>query len=278
MARGRPPTSNCPCSARPRRHWPCRHPWCPADRGPVRGRIELRVAVHHRSGRRYRPRRGGEGGSVGALRPARHAAARGTHRRPLRCPVSCRGRHQHRTQLVVGVTTPVAARVPCVGVVDDHAVVRDGTAGAPGSRARHRGRRRCRHAGAATALLELAPDVLVVDIRIGEQNGLELVRDLAADGPAVAVLTSFDYPQFVDAALRLGASGYVLKMVRPRRWSMRSGRPPRAGWPTRSDRHEPDIGHSAPVRSASCHSSSKAGRTRRSPGGSRSASRLWRAT
>ncbi len=44
------------------------------------------------------------------------------------------------------------------------------------------------------------------------RTGLALLRGLAASGgPAVVILTSFDYPQFVDAALRLGASGYVLK-------------------------------------------------------------------
>lgn len=99
-----------------------------------------------------------------------------------------------------------------VGVVDDHAVVRDGTAallerepdidvvGVAAS------------LETAAALLEVGPDVLVVDIRLGQENGLELLRDISeAGGPAIVILTSFDYPQFVDAALRLGASGYVLK-------------------------------------------------------------------
>ena len=99
-----------------------------------------------------------------------------------------------------------------VGVVDDHAVVRDGTAallerepdievvGVAGT------------LESAAALLELRPDVLVVDIRLGHENGFALVRDVsAARGPAIVILSAFDYPQFVDAALRLGASGYVLK-------------------------------------------------------------------
>ena len=108
------------------------------------------------------------------------------------------------------MTTPVAARIR-VGVVDDHAVVRDGTAALLDRESDIEVVGVAATLETATALLELAPDVLVVDIRIGEQNGLELVRDLAADGPAIVILTSFDYPQFVDAALRLGASGYVLK-------------------------------------------------------------------
>lgn len=99
-----------------------------------------------------------------------------------------------------------------VGVVDDHAVVRDGTAallereddieiiGVAGT------------LESAAALLALGPDVLVVDIRLGEQNGFAFVREVAtAGGPAVVILSAFDYPQYVEAALRLGASGYILK-------------------------------------------------------------------
>lgn len=105
-----------------------------------------------------------------------------------------------------------AARPIRVGVVDDHAIVRDGTAallerepdieiiGVAGT------------LESAAALLMLHPDVLVVDIRLGEQNGFALVRELAGvGGPAVVILSAFDYPQYVEAALRLGASGYILK-------------------------------------------------------------------
>lgn len=109
------------------------------------------------------------------------------------------------------MTEPTVAQIR-VGVVDDHAVVRDGTA------ALLERERDIAVVGVAAsledaaALLDLAPDVLVLDIRLGQENGLELLRDVSArGGPAIVILTSFDYPQFVDAALRLGASGYVLK-------------------------------------------------------------------
>lgn len=55
-------------------------------------------------------------------------------------------------------------------------------------------------------------DLVVAQLRLGQENGLDLLRGASGDeGPAIVILTSFDYPQFMDAALRLGASGYVLK-------------------------------------------------------------------
>lgn len=69
-----------------------------------------------------------------------------------------------------------------------------------------------------TRLLEsVAVDVVLVDIRLGQESGLSLIRDAQsrADKPAFLVLSSFDTPQYVDAALRLGASGFMLKTSRP---------------------------------------------------------------
>ena len=99
-----------------------------------------------------------------------------------------------------------------VGLVDDHAVVRDGTAALLGREADIEVVGTAADLGGADDLLRLEPDVLVVDIRLGSENGLALLRRITeAGGPAVVLLTAFDYPQFVDAALRMGASGYVLK-------------------------------------------------------------------
>lgn len=56
-------------------------------------------------------------------------------------------------------------------------------------------------------------DVLLLDLRLGERSGLDLLADGAdtVDRPAIIVLTAYDYPQYADAALRLGAAGFVLK-------------------------------------------------------------------
>jgi DNA-binding NarL/FixJ family response regulator len=57
------------------------------------------------------------------------------------------------------------------------------------------------------------PDVVLMDIRMPELDGLEATRRiLAADGTTrVLVLTTFDLDEYVYEALRAGASGFVLK-------------------------------------------------------------------
>lgn len=96
-------------------------------------------------------------------------------------------------------------------VVDDHPVVREGTASLLASQP---GIAVVATAGSideARAAIDHVPaDVLLLDIRLGSDSGLRLLGD-AADGPAIIVLTAYDYPQYAEAALRLGASGFVLK-------------------------------------------------------------------
>lgn len=61
-------------------------------------------------------------------------------------------------------------------------------------------------------LAEHRPDVLLLDLRLGQDFGFRLFERVPPPArPAVVVLTSYDYPQYVEAALRLGAAGYVLK-------------------------------------------------------------------
>ncbi len=58
-----------------------------------------------------------------------------------------------------------------------------------------------------------APDVVLMDIRMPDVDGIEATRRLAASGsPArVIVLTTFDLDEHVQAALRAGASGFLVK-------------------------------------------------------------------
>ncbi len=59
----------------------------------------------------------------------------------------------------------------------------------------------------------LNPDVVLMDIRMPERDGIEATQVLTQfeNPPAVLILTTFDLDEYVYAALRAGASGFLLK-------------------------------------------------------------------
>lgn len=102
-------------------------------------------------------------------------------------------------------------------VVDDEALVRTGfthilnasddigaVAAVPGGQA-------------VDAVRELSPDVVLLDIRMPDVDGLTVLAELRRmpDPPVVAMLTTFDTDAYVEAALRSGAAGFLLKDTDP---------------------------------------------------------------
>jgi DNA-binding NarL/FixJ family response regulator len=62
------------------------------------------------------------------------------------------------------------------------------------------------------------PDVILMDVRMPNVDGLEATRRLldgASEGPRILILTTFDLDEYVYEALRAGASGFLLKDTPP---------------------------------------------------------------
>jgi DNA-binding NarL/FixJ family response regulator len=66
---------------------------------------------------------------------------------------------------------------------------------------------------AVEKVARFAPDVVLMDIRMPELDGIEAARRILATDPAarILILTTFDLDEYVYEALRAGASGFVLK-------------------------------------------------------------------
>jgi DNA-binding NarL/FixJ family response regulator len=61
----------------------------------------------------------------------------------------------------------------------------------------------------------LTPDVVLMDIRMPQLDGVEATKQLAEAGHRVLILTTFDLDEYLFAAVKAGASGFLLKDVPP---------------------------------------------------------------
>jgi two-component system, NarL family, response regulator DevR len=104
-----------------------------------------------------------------------------------------------------------------VMVVDDYELVRNGIAALINGAA---GMQLVDEAGTAPEAVRNAlrshPDVIVMDVRLGDGSGIEATREIRAELPEtkVLMLTSFNDDEALFSALMAGAAGYLLKQLR----------------------------------------------------------------
>ncbi len=103
-------------------------------------------------------------------------------------------------------------------VVDDHPVVRHGLV------AMLRYERDMQVVGeaedgiqAVNRILELLPDVVLLDLNLPKMSGIEVMRQVRAQQPRIRflVLTTYDTDEYIGPALEAGAQGYLLKDATP---------------------------------------------------------------
>ena len=72
---------------------------------------------------------------------------------------------------------------------------------------------------AMAAIDRCRPDVVLLDLRMSDVDGLTILGLIRArpEPPAVAILTTFDADEYVTVALRSGAAGFILKDTDPGR-------------------------------------------------------------
>jgi DNA-binding NarL/FixJ family response regulator len=110
---------------------------------------------------------------------------------------------------------PIGSRVV---LVDDHPIVRAGIAQLLESQNAHTVVAECGGIDEAMdAVAAHAPDLVIVDVRLGDEDGLELVKRLVARDPEIRilVLSMHDEKLFAERSMRAGARGYVMKNEDP---------------------------------------------------------------
>ncbi|GAA5005950.1 response regulator transcription factor [Kitasatospora paranensis] len=102
-------------------------------------------------------------------------------------------------------------------IVDDEVLVRSGLGLIVGSAPDLEVVGSCSGGQAERLTAELRPQVVLLDIRMPDLDGISVLRRLRAlpDPPAVTMLTTFDTDEYIGTALRAGAAGFLLKDTAP---------------------------------------------------------------
>ncbi|MFE9094038.1 response regulator [Streptomyces sp. NPDC007264] len=115
------------------------------------------------------------------------------------------------------MTAPGTERAPRVLIADDQTLIRTGFRLILTARGIEVVGEAADGAEAVAAARELRPDVVLMDIRMPNMDGLDATRRILERLPdcRVLILTTFDLDHYVYTALAVGASGFLLKDVTP---------------------------------------------------------------
>jgi DNA-binding NarL/FixJ family response regulator len=137
-----------------------------------------------------------------------------------------------------------------VAIVDDHPAIREGTASLLNREPDITVVRTVGTVDEGIALLEgdPPPDVILLDVRLGEDSGMRVLTAPTPKGrkgirPSVIVWTGYDFPQYTAFAHRSGAAGFVLKTAPTADLVDAIRRVANGGmvFDTRPDRHTPQL-------------------------------------
>ncbi|MEX1046477.1 MAG: response regulator transcription factor [Actinomycetota bacterium] len=103
-------------------------------------------------------------------------------------------------------------------LVDDHMLIRRGIANVVKESFDDSSIEEAENADAAIELLkEQSFDIALVDVRMPERDGLDLLKEIKADWPdlPVVMLSTYDHAAYAKRAISMGAAGYILKDATP---------------------------------------------------------------
>jgi DNA-binding NarL/FixJ family response regulator len=112
------------------------------------------------------------------------------------------------------VTPKTPARIPTIVIVDDHPVAREGLVAIIQASRTGNIIAQASNAREALELIDrLEPDIVILDLSLGDRPGLEVIKDIKArkNHTAILVLSMHDEQIYAERCIHAGARGYVMK-------------------------------------------------------------------